>query len=113
MLLRRSRLLLAFRLTGFRDGHQFPRCDLALFRLCQFDNQIDDLFLKDRRPQIVHRVRLLAVEVENLALITGMTLGLPDHRLVTLLLSAPHFLPAPPFANHPPQPTPPSPNPPS
>src|SRR5258708_654343 len=52
-------------------GHQFLRRHLALGRLGQLDDEVYDLFLENRRPEVVNRIGILAIIVDDLPLVTG------------------------------------------
>src|SRR3954462_9403114 len=74
---------------GFRRigaGQQFLRRHLALFRLGQFDNEVDDLFLEDRRTQVVYRIGIAAIVVDDLTLVTGVAPRFLGQRLIEFLL---------------------------
>src|SRR5262249_32837663 len=69
-----------------RQREQLLRRHFVLADLCQLDDKVDDFFLEDRRAQIVRRLRVLAVVVENLTLRAGKALRLANQSLVELLL---------------------------
>src|SRR3984893_521279 len=93
---------------GVRIGQaqQILRADLALFDLGQFDNEVDDLVLEDRGPQVGDRLWILPIEIQDLALVTGMPPRFAGDRLVELVLGHGDIVAAPDFGKEQPQPDP-------
>src|SRR5581483_4717374 len=83
----RRRLFACRGRRGFEQAQQLLRRNPPLRGLGQFEDEIDDLLLEDRRAQIAQRLGVAAVVVDHLALVAGMTLRLADQRLVDLLLA--------------------------
>src|SRR5205085_601888 len=70
-----------------RAGHQFLWRYLALIGFRQLDDEVDDLFLEDRRPQVVNRLRGTPIVIDYLTLVTRMAARFLGQRLVELLLA--------------------------
>ena len=70
----------------FGQAHQLGGVTRSLVDLGQLDDEVDHLVLEDRRAQIVDRVGVLAVVVDDLALVARVAARLARQRLVQLLL---------------------------
>ena len=68
-------------------GQQLLRGDLALGRLRQLDDEVDDLVLENRRPRLFSASGFCAVVVEDLPLVAGMAPRFLQQRLVQLFLA--------------------------
>src|ERR1700720_2956553 len=99
---------IGIRPIGIRIGQaqQILRADLALFDLGQFDNEVDDLILEDRGPQVGDRLWSLPIEIQDLALVTRMPPRFAGDRLVELVLGHGDIVAAPDFGKEQPQPDP-------
>ncbi len=75
--------LLAF-LLG-RKLQELRGLDLLLFELHELEREVDDLFLIDRSSKLVQRARILLIEFENLAFLSGELTRTVNH-------GAPQFL---------------------
>ena len=77
--------------------------DGALRHLGQIDDEVDHLVLEDRRAQIGHGLGRLLVELEDLALLAGILLGLAEQGHVGLFLGDLDAVQAPDLGNQQPQ----------
>src|SRR4051812_24441953 len=68
-------------------GEQLLRRDAALGRFRQIENEIDDLILENRHPEIVQGIGIFSVIVEDLPLVAGMAPRFLQQRLIQLLLA--------------------------
>src|SRR5689334_4207354 len=89
-----------------RQAKQILRADLALFDLGQFNNEVDDLILEDRGPQVGDRLWILPIEIQDLALVTGMPPRFAGDRLVELVLGHGDIVAPPDFGKKQSQPDP-------
>src|SRR6202040_4376645 len=71
--------------------------------LGQLDNEVDDLVLEDRGPQVGDRLWSLPIEIQDLALVTGMPPRFAGDRLVELVLGHGDIVAAPDFGKEQPQ----------
>src|SRR4051794_2581606 len=76
-------VVLLFRL----GGEQLLRRDAALGRFRQIEDEINDLILENRYPEIVQGIGIFSVIVEDLPLVAGMTPRFLQQRLIHLLLA--------------------------
>src|SRR5262245_16904575 len=60
--------------------------DLLLRYFCEFQDEVDDLLLEDRRPQGRDRIRILPIVVPDFLLATGILARLLDDRPRHLLV---------------------------
>src|SRR6516165_7689133 len=68
--------------SGVGHCQQFLRGDLAFSNLRQLDDEVDHFVLEDRRSQSIDGAGVLAVKIEDVPFVTGMTARLAGDRLV-------------------------------
>lgn len=80
-----------------RLAQQFGGLNLAFVDLRHLKDEVDHLFLEERRRQGLLRLRGLAQEVKNRLFLAGKPPGVGDHRLRQFVLLDPQIVGAPDF----------------